>query len=251
MDSAAVFFIESGISVTMETIAVIPARGGSKRIPRKNVRLFCGKPIICYSIEAAQNAQLFDEVIVSTDDEEIAGIAEECGASVGERRPAGISDDQTGVLEVVAHELKQLARRQLFPANVCLIYATAPMLRAGDLVESYALFRQGDVEFVFSAAEFPAPIFRAFTVLPDGRAKMFFPENYRANSQDLPRAYHDAAQFCWGRRDAILNPDAVVFSDISKPFVLPTNLVADIDTPEDWERAEWLYLAHQSLSSDD
>ena len=233
----------------MKKVAVIPARGGSKRIPRKNIRSFCGKPIISYSISCALRSELFDEVIVSTDDDEIATIARNFGATVDELRPENISDDRTGVLAVVAHEVMKLEEQGVKPAATCLIYATAPMIRESDLIESFKVFDAGDIDFVFSAAEFSSPIFRSFTILPDGRAQMFKPEHYESNSQDLPRAYHDAAQFCWGKRDAIMDPDAIVFSERSKPYVLPTNLVNDIDTPEDWTRAEWLFQAHQSLSS--
>ena len=233
----------------METVAIIPARGGSKRIPRKNIRVFCGKPIISYAISTALESEIFDEVIVSTDDKEIVSVSKEYGAVVYDLRPIGISDDRTGVLEVVAHELKQLAVREHFPSEVCLIYATAPMLRVEDLIASYKIFKAGDMDFVFSATEFTSPILRAFSILPNGRAKMFQPEHYQANSQDLPRAYHDAAQFCWGHPDAILDKNAVIFSERSFPFVLPANLVADIDTLDDWNIAEWLFQAHNTLSS--
>ncbi len=234
----------------MKTVAIIPARGGSKRIPRKNIREFCGKPIVSYSIQAAIDSELFDDVLVSTDDEEIADVSVKYGATVDGLRPQEISDDKTGVVDVLVHELRRLADHKLTPSEVCLIYATAPMIRINDLESSYQVFNASNADFVFSAAEFAAPIFRAFTILSSGRARMFQPEHYRTNSQDLPRAYHDAAQFCWGRAEAFLEPDSVVFSERSIPFVLPANRVADIDTPEDWALAEWLYQAHQSLSSD-
>ena len=192
---------------------------------------------------------LFDQVLVSTDDEEIATVSRQYGATVDELRPPEFSDDVTGVLDVVSHEIRQLANRNHYPSDVCLIYATAPMLRTVDLKQSYEVFKTSDVDFVFSAAEFGSPIFRAFTILDDGRAKMFQPQHYHVNSQDLPRAFHDAAHFCWGRPEAIMNPDTVVFSESSKPFVIPTNLVADIDTPDDWVLAEWLFKAHRSIST--
>ncbi len=233
----------------MKTVAIIPARGGSKRIPRKNIRLFHGRPIISYSIAAALESALFDVVMVSTDDEEIADISRRYGATIGELRAQDKSDDKTGVLEVIEYELRQLEKQNGMPSEVCLIYATAPMIRVCDLKNSYGIFRKNHIDFVFSATEYSSPIFRAFTILSDGRAKMFQPEYYRANSQDLPRAYYDAAQFCWGRAEAVLDRDAVVFSERAIPYVLPTNLVADIDTPEDWGFAEWLFQAHRSLSS--
>ena len=233
----------------MNTIAIIPARGGSKRIPNKNIRLFCGQPIISYSITAALETGVFDEVIVSTDDEQIASVSREYGASVFGLRPLEISDDKTGVLAVLAYELSRLAKEGKTPNNTCLIYATAPLVRIQDIVASYEIFKNSQKDFVFAAAEFTAPIFRAFTIRNDGTAKMLQPENYHVNSQDLPTAYHDAGQFCWGRSQAIMEPGSVVFSECAIPFVLPANRVADIDTIDDWNRAEWLYQAHQVLST--
>ena len=138
----------------MKSVAIIPARGGSKRIPKKNIRLFCGKPIISYSIETAVESSLFDQVIVSTDDEEIATVSRQYGATVDELRPPEFSDDVTGVLDVVSHEIRQLANRNYYTSDVCLIYATAPMLRIVDLKQSYEVFKKSNVDFVFSAAEF-------------------------------------------------------------------------------------------------
>ena len=232
----------------MNTIAIIPARGGSKRIPNKNIRLFCGQPIISYSINAAFKTGIFDEVIVSTDDEEIAKVSRKLGASVYELRPPDISDDKTGVLAVAVYELSRLAKIGKTPNDICLIYATAPLIRHQDIVSSHDLFKSSQKDFVFAAAEYTAPIFRAFTILKDGTAKMLQPENYHVNSQDLPTAYHDAGQFCWGRSQAMMEPEPVVFSERGVPFVLPAIRVVDIDTYDDWDRAEWLYKAHQVLS---
>ncbi len=233
----------------MNTIAIIPARGGSKRIPNKNIRLFCDQPIISYSIKAALKTGIFDEVIVSTDSEEIANVSREYGASVFGLRPLEFSDDKTGVLAVLAYELSSLAEKGKQPDDICLIYATAPLIKSQDIVKSYDLFKDSQKDFVFAAAEFTAPVFRAFTILKDGTAKMLQPENYRVNSQDLPTVYHDAGQFCWGRSQAIMEPESVVFSERGIPFLLPSTRVADIDTSEDWDRAEWLYKAHQALST--
>ena len=233
----------------MNTIAIIPARGGSKRIPNKNIRLFCGQPIIGYSIKTALETGIFDDVIVSTDDEQIASVSKEYGASVYRLRPLEISDDQTGVLTVLAYELSCLAKEGKTPDDICMIYATAPLIRKQDVVTSYDVFKYSQKDFVFAAAEFTAPIFRAFTILKDGTAKMLQPENYHVNSQELPTAYHDAGQFCWGRSEAIMKPGTVVFSERAIPFVLPANRVIDIDTIDDWDHAEWLYQAHQVLST--
>ena len=233
----------------MNTVAIIPARGGSKRIPNKNIRSFCGKPIIYYSIMAARETGLFDEVIVSTDDETIAEIASNFGASVNGLRPAHISDDQTGVMTVVSYELEVLNAQGLNPQQFCLIYATAPLIRTRDLVASHDLLFSSGKDFVFSAAEYSSSIFRAFTILPNGGAKMFQPEFFETNSQDLPKAYFDAGQFCWGQREAILASISGIFTERSAPFILPANRAIDIDTLDDWDFAEWMYLAHQSNST--
>ncbi len=230
----------------MKTVAIIPARGGSKRIPRKNLRPFCGKPIIAYSIETAKSTGLFDEVIVSTDDEETAETARRHGAATPFVRPPELSDDVTGVAAVVAHALRELAKQGEHPSEVCMIYATAPLMRARDLKAGCQRFRSFDGDFVFSAVAFDSPIFRAFGMEADGTAKMFWPEHYRKNSQDFPVAYHDAAQFCWGRREAMLEDDAVFFSSRSMPFVVPHERAVDVDTSEDWRFAELLYRALQS-----
>ena len=229
----------------MQTLAIIPARGGSERIPKKNIKQFLGKPIIAYSIKVAQESGIFDEIIVSTDDEDIAKISTHYGAKVPRLRPPEISDSKTGTLAVVAHELNALAAEGEKPSEVCLIYATAPLLRVNDLAESYACFKNGNMDFVFAAAPYVAPVFRAFTIQENGRVQMLQPEYYHSNSQDLPDVYHDAGQFCWGRWHAMLDPDAVVFSERSVPFILPSENVVDINTMDDWDRAELLYKAHK------
>ena len=228
----------------MKTVAIIPARGGSQRIPRKNIRPFCGKPIMAYSIEAAQQTSLFDDVIVSTDNEEIASVAEQYGASVPFMRPAETADSVTGVAAVVAHALRELEKKAECPTDVCIIYATAPLMRAQDIALGYDRFQICGSDFVFSATTFASSVFRAFGIEADGTVRMFWPEHYRKNSQDLPAAYHDAAQFCWGRRAAFLE-NAVVFSERSVPVLLPRHRVVDIDTSEDWQLAELLYRAQQ------
>jgi N-acylneuraminate cytidylyltransferase len=221
-------------------IAVIPARGGSKRIPRKNVREFGGKPMIAWSIEAAQASKLFTHTIVSTDDSEIAAVARAWGAEVPFVRPAELSDDHTGTTEVVAHGTRW-ALDQGWPISaVCCIYATAPFVSEADLVRGYEALESGDWCYAFSATEFPAPIFRAFRQLPDGGVKMFFPEHFTTRSQDLPAALHDAAQFYWGRTAAWLQ-GAQIFSESSTPVLIPRTRSQDIDTPADWAFAEALF----------
>jgi len=181
----------------LKSLCVIPARGGSKRIPRKNVREFAGKPIIAWSIEAAHEADCFDQIIVSTDDEEIAQVAKTWGADVPFIRPAELSDDITGTIPVIAHAVDEMDRRDGPYENVCCMYATAPFVRVQDVLQGKTRIDEG-WSFAFPVTEFAAPIFRSFRLLPEGGVEMFFPERFATRSQDLECAYHDAGQFYWG-----------------------------------------------------
>lgn len=220
-------------------IAVIPARGGSKRIPRKNIKAFCGKPMIAWSIEVAKASGLFSHIIVSTDDMEIADVAKHYGAEVPFVRPAELSNDFTGTTEVVAHAT-QWAQHKGWPLEaVCCIYATAPFVWLNDLHRGLDALRSGHWAYAFTATEFAAPIFRSFKQLETGGIEMFFPEHFPARSQDLPLALHDAGQFYWGRPDAWLS-GARIFDRHSTPVLVPRWRVQDIDTVDDWVRAEML-----------
>lgn len=221
-----------------EAVAIIPARGGSKRIPGKNIKTFDGKPIIAYSIQAARDSGLFDRIIVSTDDAEIARVAEAYGAEAPFVRPEALSDDHTGTFAVVSHALDWLAARGESYAFVCTIYATAPFLQARYLAEGFDKLKNSDALHAFSCTSMPFPIQRTFKLTPDGRCEMFWPENYRTRSQDLEEAYQDAGQFYWSR---VGKESDIMFSHDSIPVVLPRYLVQDIDTLEDWERAEKLF----------
>lgn len=225
-------------------VAVIPARGGSKRIPRKNIRLFAGKPIIAYSIRAALESGCFDRVIVSTDDPEIASVAREWGAETPFLRPASIADDQTGTNAVVKHALGWLIEHGVPAEFVCCIYATAPFVRVGYLKEGLARLLASGCSYSFSVTSFTFPIQRAVRITPDGSVEAIWPENIFRRSQDLEEAYHDAGQFYWGTAEAFLN-DVVIFSKDSVPVVLPRHLVQDIDTFEDWRRAELMFRVLQ------
>ena len=187
-------------------IAIIPARGGSKRIPRKNIKQFCGKPIIAYSIEAAKNSGIFDEIIISTDDEEIASIAKNLGAKVPFLRPTELSDDFSTTGDVMAHAVQWLNEKNLGNINtVCCIYATAPFIQIKDLLKAVGIFDKKKWSFVFSATTFPFPIQRAIKRLKYGGIEMFQPEQFESRSQDLEEAYHDAGQFYFGKPVAWLN----------------------------------------------
>ncbi|HVZ52610.1 MAG TPA: pseudaminic acid cytidylyltransferase, partial [Pseudolabrys sp.] len=183
-------------------VAVIPARGGSKRIPRKNIRLFAGKPIIAYSIEAARACGLFHRIVVSTDDDEIAAIARACGADAPFIRPAKLSDDHTGTNEVVGHTLTWLAEHGAVAELACCIYATAPFVTAEDLRRGHDALVATGKSFAFSVTSFAFPVQRAIKLLPDGGVAPLFPQWIESRSQDLEEAYHDAGQFYWGRAEA-------------------------------------------------
>lgn len=227
-----------------KTIAVIPARGGSKRIPRKNIKPFCGKPMIAYSIEAAIRAGIFDEIIVSTDDEEIADIAKTAGASVPFMRPKELSDDFTATGAVVEHAIKFLQARGDRIKFVCTIYATAPLIDEFYIKLGLEKLRASNAKNAFSCTSMPFPIWRTFKIAKDGRCEMFWRENFAKRSQDLEEAYQDAGQFYWTNLDAP-SSDEIFFGRDSIAIVLPRHLVQDIDTPQDWIRAEFLYEAVQ------
>ena len=220
-------------------IAIIPARGGSKRIPRKNIKEFYGKPMIAWSIEAAKEADLFDRIIVSTDDEEIAKVAQKWGAEVPFNRPAELADDYSGILEVVAHAIQCMLDQNCNINEVCCIFATAPFVDLDDLRHGLNVLRAGNWSYTFSATEFAAPIFRSFKQAESGGIEMFFPEYYTTRSQDLPIALHDAGQFYWGRPEAWLS-GARIFEQHSKPILIPRWRVQDIDTVDDWLRSEMM-----------
>ncbi|ANS84164.1 N-acylneuraminate cytidylyltransferase [Vibrio scophthalmi] len=223
-------------------VAIIPARGGSKRIPRKNIKLFHGKPMIAYSIEAALHSGCFDKVIVSTDDSEIAEVAKQYGAEVPFMRPANISDDYATTMDVIHHAIVWCEEQNMAIDSVCCLYATAPFVLSDDLLQGQqTLLSNSSVEFVFSAATFSFPIQRALKLSETGSVNMFSPENELIRSQDLEEAYHDAGQFYWGRREAFLEKKAI-FAPHSRVVLLPRNRVQDIDTQEDWDFAEALYL---------
>jgi pseudaminic acid cytidylyltransferase len=220
-------------------IAIIPARGGSKRIPRKNIKLFYGKPMIAWSIEAALKAKIFDHIIVSTDDIEIAQVAKECGAEVPFMRPKELSDDYTGTIEVIAHAAKWSQEQSWDVKAVCCIYATAPFVMAADIVTGLVSLNDGNWIYAFSVTDFAAPIFRSFKRTKEGSVEMFFPEHFTTRSQDLPEAFHDAGQFYWGKPESWL-AGKKIFDHHSKPIFIPRWRVQDIDTQEDWDRAQIL-----------
>ena len=218
-------------------IAIIPARGGSKRIPRKNIKEFCGKPMIAWSIEAAKTSGLFDRIIVSTDDTEIAEVAKQWGAEVPFLRPEELSNDYAGTTEVISHATQWILDQGMDVTAVCCIYATAPFIQVADIKRGLEALNSGDWDYAFTVTDFAAPIFRSFKQTSEGGIEMFFPEHFVTRSQDLPTALHDAGQFYWGRPAAWLEGKRI-FARHSKPVVIPRWRVQDIDTQDDWKRAE-------------
>ena len=219
-------------------IAIIPARGGSKRIPRKNIKDFFGKPIIAYSIQAAIESKLFDKIIVSTDDEEIANIAKNYGAEIL-KRPKELADDFTPTIPVIAHAIESTCKDINSIEAVCCIYATAPFVQAEYIQKAYKKLLTCKSDYCFSATSFAFPIQRAIKLQNDS-VEMFYPEHFETRSQDLEEAYHDAGQFYWGTPQAWCE-NKMIFSKNSSTVILPRYLVQDIDTLEDWKRAELMY----------
>jgi len=233
------------MSAKTVTVAIIPARGGSKRIPNKNVRLFAGQPMIAYPIRAAKESGLFDRIIVSTDSDEIADTAIAHGAEAPFRRPKELSDDHTATAPVIVHALNWLKDSGTPAAQACCIYATAPFVRAQDITRGLRILKEAHAATAFTVTTFAFPIFRALKVTGDGALAMFWPEHRMIRSQDLPEAFHDAGQFYWMDVARFL-ADPNLYSADARPIVLPRYLVQDIDTPEDWITAETMYRALQT-----
>lgn len=224
-------------------VAVIPARGGSKRIPRKNIRQFAGRPMIAWSIETALTSGLFDQVVVSTDDDEIAAVAVEEGAVVPFRRPPELSDDYAQTKPVVAHAVSSIEaawRKEI--SHVCCIYPTAPFLEAEDLVTGWRAIAGGSFRYAFAVTSYAYPVQRALRRLPGGGVEMLQPGCRAARSQDLEQVWHDAGQFYFGDTSAFID-GLPVFDSYASPVVLPRWRVHDIDTQEDWVRAELVFQA--------
>ena len=225
---------------TAPAVAIIPARGGSKRIPRKNIRPFLGVPLIARTISILRDSGVFDRVVVSTDDDEIAEIAVRAGAEAPFRRPAELSSDTATTLPVIADAIQRLEASGWRGAYACCAYPAAVLSVPQDYQAARKLLAGGLVNYVFTAASFPSSIQRALRRTADGGAEMFWPEHRDARSQDLEPAYQDAGQFYFGTRDAWLDARPI-FSAASRMLELPRHRVQDIDTEEDWRRAELLF----------
>ena len=223
----------------MKSIAIIPARGGSKRIPRKNIKSFCGKPIIAYSIEAALESNIFDEVMVSTDDKEIAEIASSYGAKVPFFRSPEMSSDTAMTVPVLLEVLGEYKKCGKEYDLVCCIYPTAPFINSARLCESMNKLEECKADSVLPVVKYSYPPQRAL-IIRENKLKMVYPENYNVRSQDLEPIYHDAGQFYFLKIETLKN-EQTLYCGYSIPIILPEVEVQDIDNEEDWNIAEMKY----------
>ena len=219
-------------------IAIIPARGGSKRIPRKNIKAFCGQPMIAYAIKAAQASDLFEHVLVSTDDAEIQNIANSLGAETPFVRPAELANDFTATVPVIAHAIQACEALGWQFSNVCCIYPGVPFIEVGDLKGALAQLSESCADYCFPVTEFPSAIQRALKLNSNGLMAPFYPEYELIRTQELEAAFYDAGQFYWGTKKAWLTNSRIHRSGMG--FEIPNWRAVDIDTPADWERAERL-----------
>jgi pseudaminic acid cytidylyltransferase len=220
-------------------ICLIPARGGSKRIPRKNIRDFHGKPMIAWSIQIAISSNIFDDIIVSTDDNEIARIARLYGAKVPFMRPSHLADDYTNTSDVIAHACEWATENKMAFNNICCLYATSPFLKSSDLVKAYSFFNTGKWKYVFSIGEHSSSPYRSFEKTENGGVKMLFPEYFTTRSQDLTKTFYDAGMF-YIATSKTWKEKSTIFDETSFPYLISSKQIQDIDTQEDWERAELL-----------
>jgi len=225
-------------------IAIIPARGGSKRIPRKNIKEFAGKPMIAYAITAALESDQFEHVIVSTEDDEIAAISREWGAETPFMRPTELSDDYAPTVPVMAHAISRSLDIGWQFGFACCVYPCVPLIDVGDLQEAFTLLRESGVDYCFPVTEFPSAIQRALRREENGLMRSYYPEFDLARTQDLDRAFYDTGQFYWGTVAAWLTNHRIHQNGVG--LTIPSWRVVDIDTPDDWTRAEWIFKALQN-----
>lgn len=224
-------------------VAIIPARGGSKRIPKKNIRSFSGKPLISYAINAAIDTNIFDRIIVTTDSDEIAMVARKFGAETPFMRPLKLSDDFSPTIPVIKHAVQWLNDSGSHVEYCCCIYSN-PFITSKNIKEAYDLLLIKDATSVLPVTNFPFNIFRSLRIDKNGLLEFVFPENSLSRSQDLEESYHDAGQFCWWNSDRLMKAENN--SDLQQknrfPIILPRDQVQDIDSLEDWTMAEKLFI---------
>ena len=226
-------------------IAIIPARAGSKRIPRKNIRDFCGLPIIARTIQEAKFSRLFDQIIVSTDDYQIAEISRNYGAQTPFLRPPHLADDNAETLPVVSHAVQFCLDAGIPVEHACCLYPCNPFLESEDLINAFKYLTENNLNFVYSITEYAHPIQRSMRILPGGKIEFCHKEYELTRTQDLDPRYHDAGQFYWGTVDAWLSKKLLHSS--GSGYILPKSRVVDIDDEDDWIMAENLYkiLGHK------
>jgi len=220
-------------------IAIIPARGGSKRIPGKNSKMFCGKPMIAWAISCALESKMFDKVIVSTDDEYIAQVALAAGAETPFVRPDNLADDFTPTVPVIAHAVDTCQAMGWDIEYACCIYPCSPFLQTTDLMDAFALMKETDAYFAYPVTDYVHPIKRAMRRMPAGHMQFLQPEHELSRTQDLEKSYHDTGQFYWGKASAWKSRMKMHTAGVG--MVVPNWRVVDIDNPDDWKRAELLH----------
>ncbi len=235
--------IERGCPVSgLRRIAIIPARGGSKRIPGKNIRIFCGRPIISYSIYVARDSGLFDDVVVSTDDRRVVNVARQYGARVPFLRPEELAEDNVPVSKAVGHALRWLHDHNETYDYFCFIMATAPFVTADDIRRGWEVMKEHGADAAFAVTRYDYPIWRALRLNSEGRLEMVWEDYRNARSQDLPEVWHDAGQFYWAKTNVFM-AEGDLMGGVAVPIVLPRYHALDIDTEEDWRQAELLFRA--------
>lgn len=220
-------------------VAVIPARGGSKRIPGKNAKMFRGKPMIAWAIGYALKSEMFDKVIVSTEDEAISKLARNTGAETPFLRPADLADDRTPTVPVIAHAVEACQALGWKIKYACCIYPCVPFLQPADLVNAFSLMQKKDAAFTYPVTEYSHPVQRAMRRLSSGQMQFFEPEYEVTRTQDLEKSYHDAGQFYWGKATAWTARMKMHTAGVG--LIVPNWRVVDIDNPDDWKRAELLH----------
>ncbi len=223
----------------MKNIAIIPARGGSKRIPKKNIREFCGKPMISWTIKEAKKSKLFDEIVVSTEDQEIADIAKEYGATIPFKRPIELADDFSTTHSVVLHGIKSLLNLSWDFDMVCCLYPCSPFITYQDLIATYNLLKENNSLYVYPVTPYSHPIQRAMSLSSNNKLEYVDRANETTRTQDLETRYHDTGQFYWGSKDLWLTTDKIHSNAVG--YAIPASRVVDIDEPDDWKLAELLF----------
>jgi len=220
-------------------IAIIPARGGSKRIHKKNIKLFLGKPIISFAIKELKKSKIFDRIVVSTDDDDIANISIKYGVDDVINRPDYLSGDFTTTVPVISHSISMLKSKGCFPDYVCCVYPCTPLIHSTDIVKGFKIIKSTNFDYVYPITEYSHPIQRALKIKSDKSMEFVFPEHELTRTQDLDKTFHDAGQFYWGKSSSWFNK--IRMHSNSSGMIIPSWRVVDIDTEDDWIRAEIIY----------